>query len=173
MKDKLFAIPGMNYPHPKNMAEAILDADQYPHNLHGPALVSHENESYYYTHGIQWSDEEYENFIKREIIILDRTLNLKDYPFSQLESIVLAARGFNKRAIFKEIIFTASKGGSGKTAGLSPSTFKILDIEGTYDPYRPSMLPAPYDAPLIPSPYTSPYDHSSLYINDTKFLPIA
>lgn len=175
MKDKLFAIPGINYPHPKNMAESILDADQYPHNLKGPALVSHEKESYYYTHGIQWSDEEYENFIRREIIILEPNLSPENYPFSQLESIVLAAKGFNKRAIFKETIsfsgIVSSKGGSSKTVGLSP--FKVIDIEGPYDPYRPSMLPAPYDAPLIPSPYNSPYDHSSLYINDSKFLPIA
>lgn len=145
MKDKLFAIPGINYPHPKNMVEVHLDSEEYPHNLKGPALVSPTGEAYYYTHGIQWDTETYQNFIKREISILDPTVKINDYPFSQLESIVLSARGFGKRHVFKEtmVFSTPAKGGSGKTSTLVPLTIKGVERSPFED----------YSLPQIPSPY--------------------
>lgn len=161
MKDKLFAIPGINYPHPKNMAEVHLDSEEYPHNLKGPALVSPTGDSYYYTHGIQWSTEEYQNFIKREILILDKTIQIKDYPFSQLESIVLSSRGFGKREIFHEVLVFSgeSKGGTAKTRPpLVPLTTGIEKI-------TPATA-----IPKLPSPYyDTQYD---LGIDYMKILKI-
>lgn len=162
MKDKLFAIPGINYPHPKNMDEVHLDADEYPHNLKGPAMVSPSGEAYYYTHGIQWDTETYQSFIKREILILDKTIKINDYPFSQLESIVLSEKGFGKRHIFKEtIIFNGStKGGSGKTKTLIPLTVGGIERNPLEELSLP-QLPSPY--------YDTQYDLGIDYMKLLKF----
>lgn len=76
--------------------EVYKDKNFHFHNPNGPALIEQDGVSFY-THGEDWTDEEYQNFINQKMKETYPEIDLNDYPFSQIESIVMSITGWVKR----------------------------------------------------------------------------
>ena len=67
------------------------------HNLKGPAVVT-QDAVYFVNNGKDWTDEEYNQYIKTEIRKIDPSLQTSLFPISQLISIVHTAKNWGTRA---------------------------------------------------------------------------
>lgn len=66
------------------------------HNLKGPAVVT-EEAVYFVKDGKDWTDEEYNEYIKVQIRKIDPTIKINIFPLSQLISIVHTAKNWGPR----------------------------------------------------------------------------
>lgn len=66
------------------------------HNNNGPAVIT-EDGVYFCEHGYDWTDEQYEKFIRTKIKQMKTGLNLKGIPPTQLASIVHTSENWGER----------------------------------------------------------------------------
>lgn len=86
-------------PYKSTSATEHFDEQNRYHNENGPAYTT-PNVSYFLNHGEDWSDEEYETFIKNKAQQLFPDENLTNLPLSQLVSIVHTTEGWEKRGTY-------------------------------------------------------------------------
>lgn len=83
----------------KKLATEHFDEKNRYHNENGPAYTT-SDVSYFLNHGEDWSDEEYEIFIKNKAQQLFPEENLTNLPLSQLVSIVHTTEGWEPRGTY-------------------------------------------------------------------------
>lgn len=81
---------------PPGVLESNLDDLKMFHNDNGPAIITADN-VYFIEHGIDWNDEKYETYIRQLFTEIASETTPNEYPFTQLESIVLTSKGWGQR----------------------------------------------------------------------------
>lgn len=84
---------------PSKESAANLDEEGKYHNENGPAYTT-PYVSYFLNHGEDWTDEEYETFIRNKANELFPEDDLSTFPFSQLVSIVHTTENWEKRGTY-------------------------------------------------------------------------
>lgn len=96
---------------PKEIIESQKSSEGEYHSTTGPAIIT-ENAVYFLKYGQDWDDETYTTYIEEKIQELIPGININDYVFSQLESLVLTLKGWGQRKklpsfSYTEYMFTA------------------------------------------------------------------
>lgn len=81
---------------PPGVLESNLDDLKMFHNDNGPAIITADN-VYFIEHGIDWNDEKYETYIRQLFTEIASEIPSNEYPFNQIESIVLTSKGWGQR----------------------------------------------------------------------------
>lgn len=69
------------------------------HNDNGPAIIT-KTGVYFISHGHDWLPQRYENFIRELAVKLYPEQDLPLVPFTQLESIIMAEKGWIEKRSF-------------------------------------------------------------------------
>lgn len=141
------------------VSEAYQDENGYYHNENGPAIVT-EQTSYFINHGVDWDKETYETFIRNTAQKLFPNDEINNYPFTQIESLVLTTKGWGRREkLYLSPPFAGSfksphtlimgSPGSGKTVFFDPLAKYLQQTQGQTIIY---LDPKTSSAPSVKTP---------------------
>lgn len=88
-----------HYPTKSSIIEMFQDENGKYHNDNGPAIIT-ETAVYFINHGHDWSTEKYERFIRNLAFELYPEQHLAEAPFTQIESIIMAEKGWGEKRTF-------------------------------------------------------------------------